>query len=255
REHPGCAGGVADGAGLIGRDADGLLHEDVLTGIDGGQGESEVLAVGSGDVDDLHLRIGVEVRVVAVAARDAVLTGERGGALARARCRGDHGLIGVRVQGVHEVGGDASRRDHAPAQHGSALERLRTRGGQGARGGEGHGHEPTARARARLRGLRTFGPGTPERPALQEGGAFRRRCVYFAATTCSVMTAVTSSCRRTVASCSPTDLIGAAKCTLRLSIEPRPASLTASATSAVFTEPNRRPSPPALTARRTLAAS
>ena len=31
---------------------------------------------------------------------------------------------------------------------------------------------------------------------------------YFAATTCSVITAVTSSRRRIVASCSPTDLIG-----------------------------------------------
>ena len=70
--------------GLGGRHGQGLFAEDILAGHEGEHGVLEVVAVGSGDVDDVDVRVVHKLLVGAIGlgrARDAELVDELGGAV------------------------------------------------------------------------------------------------------------------------------------------------------------------------------
>ena len=110
------------GSGLVGVGRERLLAQDVLAGLEGGDGPVPVQAVGERVVDGVDLGVVHQLFVAAQDAGNALLAGEFGGALAVARRHGDDrgapGPAGGLDQGG---GGDAGRPQDPDSQHAAVI--------------------------------------------------------------------------------------------------------------------------------------
>ena len=96
-QHARAPGRVDEDPRLGGRGRQGLLDENVLSCRDGQESQREVLALGRRDVDHVDVRIVDELVVGTVCPPDAVLGGERLGALSRSGRHCHEALVGVPV--------------------------------------------------------------------------------------------------------------------------------------------------------------
>ncbi len=106
---------------LPGVERERLLAQDVLPGPEGVEGVRLVARVRSGDVDDVHVRIGRQRVVVAVPGRNGEAVAEGLGPFGRTRGHGDDGAPVDQLHCLGEARGDRPRADEAPADHRRVL--------------------------------------------------------------------------------------------------------------------------------------
>jgi hypothetical protein len=117
-QHAGAPGRFDEDPRLGGGGRQGLLDEDVLSCRDGEESQREVLALGRRDVDDVDIRLAHELVVGTVGPRDAVLGGERLGALSRSGRDRHEALVGVPVHRRHEGACNEAGCEQAPPERG-----------------------------------------------------------------------------------------------------------------------------------------
>ena len=108
--------GIRNLPGLYRCEGNRFLDEHVLAGGNREERECPMLAVGSGDVDDIHAGIRHQALIAVVRALDTEARGEGGGTIEGTRPDRVHPLVGVCVECLNEIGGYSPGRKHSPAK-------------------------------------------------------------------------------------------------------------------------------------------
>ena len=109
---------LGHGAGFVGVGREGLLAQDVLAGVEGGDGPLSVEPVREWVVDGVDLGVLHQRRIAVQHAGNSLFTGEFGGTFGVAcRHRGDLGPAGSPGRFDESRGGDVGRSQNADSQH------------------------------------------------------------------------------------------------------------------------------------------